>query len=822
MRNDQSPPTKAHARGLVIGIWSLQAVSKPSPSGRGQGEGALVFPAKLFEKQVLKLVLVISQCLSALSLAQEQPPAEKQPAVKLSLLERTPFDEVTLNGASGGNRLEVQPLSLPQRPLTTIPREGGLKVRLLDRPTEDFAVAWNNVARVRVFEQILLEEAKRLTDAGKFDDAFDYYARARAVNPKYPGLEDSISEYLQKNAIALYEARQFDRALALLLTLYQRNPSYAALPNAVQSVCGEIIQRYLREGDYAAARRTLDVWRTQFTGVAVEGANEWQRRFETAAGRQIAEASRLVGQKQYIPARKAVSRALAIWPTLESGGTIMAQIQREFPFISVGVLEASPRQPIRRIDDWATLRTSRLTQRLLAEENDFGSEGGVYGSPFGEWDIDETGRELTLKLNSAVPGPTADELSRYLLSLAEPGSPLFRPDFASLVSGVSIGRDNSITMYMRRVHVRPEALLQVPPPGAANQAGAYSIALFSPEQVMFARQNPSARSGGPQAIVEQTMASDEAALAALQTGELDVLDRVPPWQVERLRELQNIHVGMYKLPTVHVLIPNLKRPLPAKREFRRALCFGIDRKWIVERLLLGGGVRQGFQPVSGPFPAGASLNDPIRYGYNNNIAARPFEPRLAAILTTVAWAGVQNPPGKDKDKEKAVVTDIPELVLAHPNDPVARIACQAIQSQLQREDIPVKLREFTADELVAGKVDCDLRYAELTVGEPVTDARTILGPTGLAGDIQSPYLDSALRDLDAATNWKDVRVRLAQLHDIANHELPVIPLWQTINFFAYRSTVRGVGESPISLYQNIDQWSLTPTTNVARSDTTQP
>ena len=36
----------------------------------------------------------------------------------------------------------------------------------------------------------------------------------------------------------------------------------------------------------------------------------------------------------------------------------------------LGVLETSPNVPMRRIDDWASLRTSRLTQRLLAEEFD--------------------------------------------------------------------------------------------------------------------------------------------------------------------------------------------------------------------------------------------------------------------------------------------------------------------------------------------------------------------------------------------------------------------------------------------------------------------
>jgi tetratricopeptide (TPR) repeat protein len=755
----------------------------------------------------------------------DDPPAEAPPAnppVKQKLIERAPFDAVILAKSAGGTTLEVQTISLPQRPPTTLPKTGLLKLRVLDRPTEDFEIGWGSVAQVKVFEQLLMEEGLRLSAAGQFDGAYDYFGRLRNDYPNTPGLENAISEYLERNAIALYQAKQHDRALALLLSLYQRNPTYAGLPSALESVAGEIIQRYLREGNYAAARHVLDMWQTKFNGVAPQAATGWQQRFETAASKQLADASRLVSQKQYVPARKAVSRALAIWPKLETAPAVLNQIAQEFPFVTVGVLQASPRNPTRRIDDWATLRASRLTQRLLAQEDDFGTDGGVYHSPFGEFSLDETGRDLSFKLKATAADITSDTLSRLLLSMAAPGAPFYRPDFASLLGSVSITRDNTILMHFRRVHVRPEAMLQIPPPGAAaNQDGAYAVAAYSPDQVVFASRNGGAQSGGPQAIVEQTMTSDEAAFNALQIGEVDILDRVPPWQITRLQQIQDVKVSSYKLPTVHVLIPNLKRPLLAKREFRRALCFGIDRKWIVDRILLGGGAMQGFQPISGPFPAGASLNDPIRYGYNDQIPVRPFEPRLAAILATLAWNSVQNPTGKENTKPAS--TEIPQLILAHPNDPIARIACQTIQSQLAREDIPVKLREFTADELAAGKVEYDLRYAEITVGEPVTDARTLIGPTGLAGDVHSAYLDSALRDLDAATNWKDVRSRLAKLHDIASHELPLIPLWQTINYFAYRTSVHGIDDSPVALYQNIGQWMLTPaTTKVATFEAPQP
>jgi hypothetical protein len=217
------------------------------------------------------------------------------------------------------------------------------------------------------------------------------------------------------------------------------------------------------------------------------------------------------------------------------------------------------------------------------------------------------------------------------------------------------------------------------------------------------------------------------------------------------------------------------------------------------------------------------VSDPVRYGYNNQLAPRPFEPRLAAILATVGWSNVQNPAttsgeSEDQKSEPVALPDMPELLLAHPADPVVRIACQSIELLLEREGIPIQLKELSADELLSDKIDCDLRYAELAVWEPVTDARLIMGPGGLA-DISSPYLNAALRQLDEAKNWKDVRSRMADIHEIAHHELPVIPLWQTANYFAYCAQVGGIGESPVSLYQNVDQWTLSFDGNVAQAGT---
>jgi ABC-type transport system substrate-binding protein len=381
-----------------------------------------------------------------------------------------------------------------------------------------------------------------------------------------------------------------------------------------------------------------------------------------------------------------------------------------------------------------------------------------------------------------------------------------------------------VQLQFNRAYVRPEAMLQIPPPVDSRR---FELAEFAPSQVVFSTRqglaNSSAPSaaGGLRAVVEQTMTDDEQAVNALVTGAIDLLDRVPPWQIERLRSVKGIRVESYRLPTVHVLIPNMNRPLLAKREFRRALCFGIDRRGIVSSVLLGGKSMAGYEAISGPFPTGTSLSDPIRYAYNNRIAPRSYEPRLAAILSTIAWAAINNPTGKKEDAP-AELPPLPELKLAHPNEPLARVACQSIQMQLEKAGIKVELTEFTADQLLTGAVDCDLRYAELAVWEPLTDARTIMGTSGITGSTTSPYVQSALRKLDEATNWNDVRTRLGELHDIAHHELPVIPLWQTVNYFAYRESLRGIGETPVQLYQNIESWSSTAPANVASAGVAQP
>jgi hypothetical protein len=144
------------------------------------------------------------------------------------------------------------------------------------------------------------------------------------------------------------------------------------------------------------------------------------------------------------------------------------------------------------------------------------------------------------------------------------------------------------------------------------------------------------------------------------------------------------------------------------------------------------------------------------------------------------------------------------LVLAHAADPVARVACQSIKLQLGGLGIPVKLVEIPAREPNA-EIAWDLLYAELVVGEPLFDARRLVGGRGVAGHA-SALMDAALDELDRSENLKQAQDPLKEIHRIAHYDLPLLPLWQTVNHFARRTELEGVGDSPVALYQNVAAW----------------
>jgi hypothetical protein len=149
--------------------------------------------------------------------------------------------------------------------------------------------------------------------------------------------------------------------------------------------------------------------------------------------------------------------------------------------------------------------------------------------------------------------------------------------------------------------------------------------------------------------------------------------------------------------------------------------------------------------------------------------------------------------------------------LAHPPTDVAREACGQIKEQLKLVGMDVTLKELPAGPIDRMPDDADLLYAELAMWEPLVDAREVLDAGGLVGS-PSAYMSLALRGLEGASDWRKIRLQLRQIHRIAHTDVAVIPLFQLVDHFAYRKGLAGLGGSPASLYENVEQWQINPQT----------
>ena len=219
--------------------------------------------------------------------------------------------------------------------------------------------------------------------------------------------------------------------------------------------------------------------------------------------------------------------------------------------------------------------------------------------------------------------------------------------------------------------------------------------------------------------------------------------------------------------------------------------------------MLAGAVIPGCVVTSSPFPLSIGPNDPMGYASDDSVKPRPLRSATGHRLVQ-AWpwlATWTRRPASSPAKE-----EMPALVLVHPNDEIARGACASIKLQLKLLGIPVELRQINGPMPERIPDDVDLMYVELATWEPVVDARRLLGEDGMGGRC-SPYMSQALRQLDEAVEWGEVRLCLHRVHRIAFADVTIIPLWQVVEHFAYRERdVQGVSISPVSLYQNIEKW----------------
>ena len=123
--------------------------------------------------------------------------------------------------------------------------------------------------------------------------------------------------------------------------------------------------------------------------------------------------------------------------------------------------------------------------------------------------------------------------------------------------------------------------------------GPYRVAEFVTDERLVLEPHETYFGGRPTAsrIVFQVIPEIQARVAALLSGEVDLITNVPPDQVPVLQRSQGIVIRSIPLANCHVLRYNGNHPLLKDKRLRQALNLGIDRELLIKTLWNGQAVR---------------------------------------------------------------------------------------------------------------------------------------------------------------------------------------------------------------------------------------
>ena len=750
-----------------------------------------------------------------LNFAQEGTPEDPG----LALLQEDAHDIIYFTEKSGRGWAKTHLLDFPGRKPPNSP-SGGLKFSVLSIEDKELTAKWSDIERIDLWEDRLERETQERIANKDFVGAYPFLSVLIRDFPNRKGLRDLRTEFLWQDAITRAKRGELSSTLAMLEELRGYAPEFRR-SNVIQAMSG-IADRYMaslvKEGKLDLAQQLLSRLAKDYQNDKLPAIKKWKDTFRKMASEKQEEATIALKAEDFRAARKLVRESIYVDPTLEGNQQLFRQIHKQYPMVNVGVLQSATVLEPTRIDNWAARRAGRLIYRTLFEIQGAGPEGGEYNFIFGDAEMSPDRMQFDLLLKPEKLKPPLDQIRGFFLAdvmarRAQPSDPSYFSPWASAVQSIELAGPSQVTFNLKRPHVLPICLLQVPVDGGwfggkpGSPTGDYRRDLIEDDAklIRYVLSGEPKTPDQPREIVETRMPSGAEGVGMLLQGEVDVLDQLFPADAVRLSKSRNIRVVNYPLPTVHMLVPCSDHPYLAERTFRRALVYGINREDILGGELLEGLESEGCRVLSGPFPAGLELNDPLGYAYDQKILPRSYEPPLAKLLLAMNSNQMTSMAARKKEK----VPELTPIRLAYPADNLSRVACEAISSQWELLGLTVELvqlpigRTFPTD----GEDIADIVYVSSAVWEPVIDARRVLGPEGLAKS-SDQLVGLGLRRIEEAKNWREVRDGLVQLHAIAHHELPILPLWQMVDSYAYRRELIGMGSDIVSLYQNADNWRL--------------
>jgi hypothetical protein len=754
------------------------------------------------------LAMILCATIASMAIAQ-RPTGALAPGE--SLLDASlPFDMIILTAEAGGDQVRAVDIDFPgDTPPSNPNPEDELEVELLIYPGRRYKIFWRDIAQVKTFEMMIMEAAQEKFGQEDYANAFEHLNYLIENYPSVPGLEDTKQRFLMESASGLFKKQKLSQALAVLEEIRRSYPRLRVdqVSNAISAASSQLIQKFYDDGELQVAQQMVARLKKDY-GPSLKVVQDWEGRFRELAIEYETEAKRLLASKDYHESRAAALKMLA-------------EIESAHPTLRVGVFETTATPDPTSLNDWPSRRVGALITQPMFEFQDTGPEGGKYNFILGKYEISPDQTEFSLQFNKAAimrpEYPDAFEVAQSMLKKALPKNAAYDAGWAALFQRVEVDGRDFLRVKLRQSHVLPIAFMQWPIENVklgqnAVKTGLYRLEKESTSEVgtplkqsifVWNQANVQAAAGQPVDIIEQQFEKPYDAIASLLSSRIDVIDRVFPSDAKILAADRRIKIEPYALPIVHLLVPKSDHPYVASVMFRRGLLYAIDRVGILQGALLGGPITPESRPISGPFPVGTDAEDPLAYAYNQEIEVQAHDLNLGKLLVE----SVKKNFADNAEKNHTPLPELKQIVLGVPDFEAARVAGEEFVQQWIRIGVPARVEVITA----ANKdTPVDIMYVTAAMWEPAIDALRLMGEGG-AAQSNDPFIIQSLTKLRAARNWREVRAACQELHQLVDSHLPILPLYQIGEAFAYRSTMTGVPKRPVTLYQNLQRWRVTST-----------
>ena len=721
------------------------------------------------------------------------------------LIDQEPFDVVVLN-EKPPKPIEVRPLDFPGRTPPAAPKPDDLlRVRLRNDASQEYFVRWGDVVEVRMFETQVLAEAQTEIRDGRYDSAFEIISELRRRFPNTPELNTTERDLLIGEARRELSQGRLENVVALSERLHSLNPNDAEFTKIYGEAMEGRIIAWLNQKRLADARRLIDQLAARLPKFPTKNKIDGSVAAALAAALQTADRDAAAGR--FGSAQITLRDALALAPDAGDIRALYDRLRKKNPAHFIGVVEPFVAGGAKRtspLTSWPARRVDALLRPQAFEiAIDPQTRRVDYRAAEFRWKPDPADfKQGRLEIADAASRTTPSDIVAALMESSLDSSPLYRPDLAlrrvefEHVGGIGVD------MRWRQMHPRPESLFASVFADRWARADRWSSVSEDSETRFIAPPTKQGEDRPPE-IIERTYPSEEAAIDALLSGEVDLVDRIAPWQMATLQSRRDVQLVRYAAPSTHLLVFRPKQSIMRRPEFRRGLCYAIDRAAILHNHLQPADEGQGTQLARGIFSSGRTPDDPLGYAGNPPIEPREFELQSAFVMAGLATqfvagsaenqAAGASPSGPARSNSSTAIS----LKLAHPPTMTAERACRQIAAYWRRIGVETTLTTDATD-------DVDVVYLTLVSYEPIVDVYPLFGDDGPFYFDVASYLDR----LATVEYFAQAREILHDLQRSIHADALALPLWQ-LNEYAARSRRMTLGDaaSPMSLYDHVDRWT---------------